>query len=373
MAWSLLGLEDLKGTLGRIIKSGRFPHALLLTGPAKGGKFTLAVDLAKALNCVNPGGDGSPCGECLSCQKIAQGNHPDFMVCQPRGAAQIIAIDDIRELRQNLSYRPFEGKRRVAVIREADCFQEVGGSSLLKTLEEPAPATILILTAISESRVMNTLVSRCVRLRVPPLERARVLLALKEKRNLSGPRAELMTGLAGGALGAALTMDPEETWTRWTALDRLWGLGLGGAAAGIKAVTEWSEGVLEELEKHRKTEQDESKKKTEDSPPGPAPTGGLRRAYLTSLVTFMRLWWRDTVVYAATSDKTKMEGPPPTPAQRKWASQLDMKQFGFYLSAIDQLDYSLNRNIRPEIVLADFWLSVLTRDVSGAVGPAKPK
>jgi hypothetical protein len=249
----------------------------------------------------------------------------------------------------------------------------VGGESLLKTLEEPAPATVLFLTAISESRVLNTLVSRCVKFRVPPLARELVLAAVEEKVGLTGPRAELLAGLSGGALGAALNLDPEESWKSWTNLDMVLGLGLGVGAAGIKASADWSANVLTEIEKFRKLDAEESKKGAEENSQLGESQGGQRRAYFTSLVSFLRLWWRDTVVLAATGDRQKRQGPPPSPVPRKWAAPMDLKDSGFYLKAIDRLEDNLNRFIRPELVLTDYWLSVLTRHNSGNQSLNKPK
>ncbi|MDR1608296.1 MAG: hypothetical protein LBT38_07820 [Deltaproteobacteria bacterium] len=367
MPWSLIGQENLKENLGRIIQSGRFPHALLLTGPALGGKFTLAQDIAKALNCLEPESNAAPCGQCVSCRKIEEGHHPDFFVCRPKGAAQIIAIDDIRETRHSLSYRPFEGRYRVAIIREADHFRSEGGNSLLKILEEPGGSTVLILTAISESRVMTTLVSRCVRLRVPPLERATLLSALKERRSLSGPRAELLAGLSGGALGAALTMDPEVAWNRWMSLDLLFGQSLESKGNTFKAWSEWATEMTTEMDNLRKLDA-EDQKKSEPANPGNAPSdqpqenlmSGRRRAFYTSLITFLRLWWRDVMVLAATNDRQRLSGPTPTPAQRKWAKSLGSGSLDQGFKCVDQLEEGLNRQIRPDLVLTNFWLSLLT-------------
>ncbi|MDR0548227.1 MAG: hypothetical protein LBI10_02260 [Deltaproteobacteria bacterium] len=356
MPFSLIGLGHLENTLSRILKSGRFPHALLLTGPRQGGKFTLAKDLAKALNCANPGPAADPCGVCLSCRKIEEGHHPDFLVLRPKGVSQIIAVDDVRQLTYDLSYRPFEGKRRVAVIQRADLFENVGGNALLKTLEEPGPSAVLILTAVSESRVMPTLVSRCVRLRVPPLSRARVLEALKAKLDLAGPRAELLAGLANGALGAALALDPESTWEGFVTLDLLLGQALEPTLKSYRAVGEWASGAVAEIERLKKLEEGESKKVEPD-----LSALGQRRAYYETIVSFLRLWWRDVLVLAITGAATRRLGPPPTPAMRKWAARLATESgTEAYLQAIDLIEEALNRSLRSDLVFANYWLSLLT-------------
>jgi hypothetical protein len=244
----------------------------------------------------------------------------------------------------------------VVVIKEADSFQETGGGSLLKTLEEPGPSTVLILTAISESRVMETLVSRCVRLRVPPLAKAVILLALKDNKGLDGPRAELVAGLSAGALGAALAMDAEAAWAFWSRLDRLIGQAISSKPAVFKAASDWSTEMDEEMGALRKRDSEEILKAE-----GGQAAGGLRRAYYVNLAACLRLWWRDALVLSATGEPWRMAGPPPTPAMRQWAVRLRGERMDYYFKAVDDLEDGFRRQIKPELALAQYWLSLLTR------------
>ena len=156
MPWGLGGLGAATSALSAMIGSNRLPHALLFTGPKGGGKNTLDRALAAAVNCAAPASAGSPCGHCLSCQKIARAIHPDLRTRAPEGAANIIKMESVQALRAEMAFRPFEGRVKVFIVREADRLTSDSGNALLKTLEEPPPDSILILTSASEAEVMAT-------------------------------------------------------------------------------------------------------------------------------------------------------------------------------------------------------------------------
>ncbi|MDR2945376.1 MAG: DNA polymerase III subunit gamma/tau, partial [Candidatus Adiutrix sp.] len=139
MGWGLMGLESVTAALETMMASGRLPHALLLTGPRGGGKNSLARALAAALNCASPEAGGGPCGHCPSCQKIAKDVHPDLRTLAPTGRSRQIKMEDVQTLRADMAFRPYEGRVKVFVIREADRLGNEAGNALLKTLEEPPP------------------------------------------------------------------------------------------------------------------------------------------------------------------------------------------------------------------------------------------
>ncbi|MDR2351887.1 MAG: DNA polymerase III subunit [Deltaproteobacteria bacterium] len=344
MAWSLLGAENVKKSVQGMILRERLPHALLLTGPTGGGKFTLALDIAKAANCLSLEADGSPCGTCLSCRKIQGSTHPDVFVIVPQGKSLIIPIDRIRELRELLAYMPYEGRNKVAIIREAENFTEESGGALLKTLEEPTQNTILILTAQTPSAVMSTLVSRCLNLRIPPLSRQAILEAILTRKGLSGPKALLLAGLSRGALGRALKIDPDIALNLWEEIGNIFAAPPGSSR--IQAGLAFSERLIQEFA-GKKSAGDDLEVQSE-------------KEYVDLFFLSLRLWFRDAAVAASVPDSLGfLEGPNPTPQFLKFVESFSVKQLPRYEWAINLMVKNLSRFIKPLMVIENFWLRVL--------------
>src|SRR5437660_6240020 len=104
--WNVIGHERTVASLQRAIAAGRLPHALLLTGPAGIGKTTLALELAKTLECT---GGEPPCQTCLHCRQITSGSHPDVVVVEAAEGKNSIVIEQVRDLRVAAALRPFQG------------------------------------------------------------------------------------------------------------------------------------------------------------------------------------------------------------------------------------------------------------------------
>lgn len=158
---SVLGQPAAMEALNRMVAGGRIPSALLFFGPRHVGKRTAALALAQALNC--PAEPGRGCGRCPPCRKIAEGTHPDVEVVSPDG--QFIRIDQVRELGARLGLIPFEAKKRVQVIAQAERMNPPAANAFLKTLEEPPADTLIVLCAESAARLPETIASRCLPLR----------------------------------------------------------------------------------------------------------------------------------------------------------------------------------------------------------------
>ena len=159
------GFEDVKGqdhivqTLKNQIKAERIGHAYLFCGTRGTGKTSVAKIFAKAVNCEHPV-DGSPCGQCAMCQKIAEGTSMNVIEID---AASNNGVDNIREIREEVAYRPTEGKYKVYIIDEVHMLSIGAFNALLKTLEEPPEYVIFILATTEVHKIPITILSRCQR------------------------------------------------------------------------------------------------------------------------------------------------------------------------------------------------------------------
>ena len=156
--------------LQRSLERGRLAHAYLMTGPDLEVLETAARLLAKTLNCETPPRRSSTglgldsCDACPTCRKIDQDNHPDVHTVRPESKTRIITIDQMRHLMQTIQLKPSQSRWKVASIVAADRLNEQAANAFLKTLEEPPGDSVLILLSTDPQRLLETILSRCLRL-----------------------------------------------------------------------------------------------------------------------------------------------------------------------------------------------------------------
>jgi DNA polymerase-3 subunit delta' len=161
--------------LQRSLARGRLGHAYLFTGDQLEALEDLARNLAKTLNCREPvktGGAATDCCDaCLSCKKIAGENHPDVHWARPESKSRVVTIDQMRDLMREIQLKPAESPFKVAIIVGADRLNPQAANAFLKTLEEPPPGSVLILLSTEPSRILETILSRCLRLNFSDADR----------------------------------------------------------------------------------------------------------------------------------------------------------------------------------------------------------
>ncbi len=220
--WQVVGHDHAVRLLQHSIETGRVSHAYLFSGPRQVGKATLAREFAKALNCES---DESPCGRCRSCRKIDGSIHPDVQIVDLEEGSKNISIDAVRRIQESVALKPFEGRTKVYVILEAERLSEAAANSLLKTLEEPPPSVVMVLTTLDATALLPTVVSRCQEVELRPVA-APTIEALLEQRGVDPERAKLLAALPKGKVGWAMqTASSRGTLEkRSELLDRLAGL-----------------------------------------------------------------------------------------------------------------------------------------------------
>jgi len=205
--WRTIGHDKAVNVLQRSLEGGRLSHAYVISGPRHIGKMTLALDLARALNCT---GEGRLCGECSQCSRTARGLHTDVRVVgletgeTPSGRPRVlIGIDQVREIQREASLAPFEGKWRVMIIDGAEHLSDDAANGLLKTLEEP-PARVVLLLLVSEAEaLLPTVLSRCQVLELGPVPGPVIARMLADRHGAAPDSADEIARRSQGRPGWA--------------------------------------------------------------------------------------------------------------------------------------------------------------------------
>ena len=244
-----MGFSDFHGNQGvvrqlrEMLARDRFPHSVILAGPQGAGKYTLALMLARVMNCLQPKQtDGLPdfCGVCENCRRIGDATdldarfaeaveareglretdkretriliqtHPEVMVIPPDPPQMMIKVDQVRQVINTVRYKPAEARRRVFIFSESS-FMKEAANALLKVLEEPPDYASIFLLARNPGELLPTIRSRCVifTLGALPVEEVEQYLA-KQRPEWSARQRQLAARLSGGALGRARSLDLEE-------------------------------------------------------------------------------------------------------------------------------------------------------------------
>jgi DNA polymerase III subunit delta' len=244
-----MGFSDFHGNaevlkrLREMLARDRFPHALILAGPQGAGKYTLALMIARAMNCLQPRvSNGLPdfCGVCENCRRIAEASdlearcgeaieareglretdrretrilvqpHPDVLIIPPDPPQMMIKVDQVRHVNQTIHYKPAEAKRRVFIFSDA-AFMKEAANALLKVLEEPPEFATIFLLARNPGELLPTIRSRCVSFTLSALPLPEIEQYVASHRpEWSARQRQLAARLSGGAVGRARSLDLEQ-------------------------------------------------------------------------------------------------------------------------------------------------------------------
>lgn len=214
----IIGQEKAVNILQRTMQRGRMPSSYLFAGESGIGKKFAAVNLAKAVNCLKmkyaEHSTIDSCDECTSCKKIDAGVHPDYLIVLPERGQ--IRIEEIRSIDNRLSMKPFEGRKKIVIIDDADTMNVFAANAFLKTLEEPPKDSLIILISSKPDIMPDTIRSRCSKINFTPLDyescRKVIETAIGQKEKISGGISTLIRlslGRPGFVISGELLEDRE--------------------------------------------------------------------------------------------------------------------------------------------------------------------
>lgn len=212
--WNIVGHEHAIDRLRRTLAAEQVRHAYMLSGPEHIGKSLLAHRFAQTLLCTG-GPDPrvapqNPCNVCLSCRKVLHSNHPDMHVIRKASDKQFIIIEQIRALQSDSARRTLEGRRNIFIIEDAQEMNPAAANCLLKTLEEPEPDVVLLLTVPDPGLLLPTILSRVQQVMMHLLTTAQIKTALEKQWEVEPKEAALIAALAAGRMGWAIQAVEDE-------------------------------------------------------------------------------------------------------------------------------------------------------------------
>jgi DNA polymerase-3 subunit delta' len=328
----LTGHRHLLDLIARAATRGSLPPSVIFAGPEGVGKRTAAVALAQLMNCLTPvvqaGGWSDACGECPSCKRIGRGVHADVLLLEP-GDTGVIKIDQVRDAVERAAYRPFEGRRRVVIIDDADLMNADAQNALLKTLEEPPAASTFVLVTSRPDMLLPTVRSRCQRLRFGRLSPADVASVLMSTHHYAAADAHAAASLSDGSLGLALE---------------------GGSDAFLEA----RQAAADLLETAART--DDPRRRLEGAKAlAGAARGGSDREELARRLRALGSILRDLGALLSRADERCLANADLRPLLQRLQRSFDGERALRAFSAVDRALSALERNASPKLV-AD-WLA----------------
>jgi DNA polymerase-3 subunit delta' len=326
--WGMIGHQWAVRLLQSHIRNDQVRHAYLFTGPISTGKRSLAIRFAQALDCMDPPAVAEYCGKCRACTLIEEGTFTDLHIVSAEEHGRTLKVDQIRDLQRKLALSPYEGNFHIALILRFHQASEQAANALLKTLEEPPPQVILLLTAESTDSLLPTIVSRC---EVVPLR----LLSVKALERELGTmmegeeRIRLLAGLSAGRPGYALRLaqDDAALTLRDTRIEELIDLIYANRIDRFKFIESWDSSLRKKY----------------------ARLDDRRR----DCIAILELWlsfWRD-VLLSAYQVRGPASNPDRTPQVEEIAAEIVPDEITKAVRALERTISAIDRNANLRLAL----------------------
>lgn len=313
----IIGHEKIKEHLQKAIESNHISHAYILTGEAGMGRKSLAKAFAMTLLCEK--GKSEPCMECHACKQAMSENHPDLIYVTHEKTGSI-GVDDIRDqIHDTIMIRPYSSYYKIYIIDEAEKMTVQAQNALLKTIEEPPSYAVLMLLTTNQEAFLPTILSRCVQLKLKPLQDLVVKSYLMGTMGISESRAEVCAAFSRGNLGKAIYVASSEEFQLM-----------------VKELLH----MLKHLKNMDITELLFYLKKIKDE-----------NLDVYDCLEFIQIWYRDVLMYKVTKDINLLVFREEYNTIKEMSSASSYEGIELILQAVDKARIRLEANVNMELAM----------------------
>lgn len=314
---NIIGHEQIKEHLQNAISMNKVSHAYIFNGPDRSGKMALANSFAMALQCEQHSTDG--CMECHSCQQALSGNQPDIIYLHHEKPGTI-SVDDIRkQINNDIDIKPYASPYKIYIISEAEKMTQQAQNALLKTIEEPPAYAVILLLTSNADYFLPTILSRCITLNLKAVPDTAIHNYLMEKYQIPDYKADICTAFAQGNVGKAIQLASSEDFNEIK----------NSALQLVKRIKEF------EL-----PEMIESIKRINDY-----------KLEINDYFDIMFIWYRDVLLYKATSDINSLIFKDEVSDIKKQASKSSYEGIENIIKSLDKAKNRLKANVNFDLVM----------------------
>jgi len=320
----VIGRKELIGYMQKAVEQGSVSHAYILCGEKGAGKKLLADLFAMALQCEK--GQAEPCNTCHSCKQMASTNHPDIIKVTHE-KPNSISVDEIREqVNQDVMIRPYSSKYKIYIIPEADSMTVQAQNAILKTLEEPPKYAIFFLLVENTEKLLPTINSRCVMLRLRNVKDSLVQRYLVEQIGIADSQAKVCTAFAQGSIGKAVILATSEHFAeiKEDAISLLRGIndmGVTEVIAAMQAITKY-------------------------------------KLEITDYLDILMIWYRDVLLYKATKEIDKVIFTEQIEYIREQAKRSSYEGIEMILKSMETAKARIRANVNFDLTIELLLLTI---------------
>ena len=320
----IIGQEQIKEHLQNAISAGKVSHAYIINGEKSSGKEFIARVFAMTLQCEEGGTE--PCGKCRSCRQALSDNHPDI-IRVTHEKPNTISVDDIRaQVNGDVMIKPYSSRYKVYIVNEAEKMTVQAQNAILKTREEPPEYVVILLLVTNVNVLLPTILSRCVVLNMKPVPDEQMKRFLMQQMEVPDYKAEVCTAFARGNVGKAKALAVSEDFDKVKAealslLKYIRDMELNEIIAAIKKITEY-------------------------------------KLEINDYLDICAIWYRDVLLFKATSDVNQLVFREEIQAIRKTAQRSSYEGIELVIQALETAKKRLDANVNFELTMELLMLTI---------------